>query len=445
MSHVKSTLMCLALVALALLSVLLGPYFLPNVIGLALAGIALLVALGAATLAWSGAIVLARCKRSLLGQQDLFLELNRSREPHAIKATAPARVTRIRRWFARRLLGHGLVVGDVVEIKTWVEIRATLDDRGCLGELPFMPEMLPMCGQRAIVFRCLHRLFDYRKTREMRHMDGAVLLVGTVCDGSSHGGCDSACHMIWKSDWLRRVEQPTKTAGLPISSNHRDSPKNLDILKFGTHAPRYACQLTQLKAASYSVGKWSATNFLRPLVSGNVAPAAFVVGWLTHLFNVLQHIRQGVGFPAFDEAAPSSEIPEDIPLQEGDEVIVRSSAEIRATLDDQLIHRGMGFETDMLKYCGLRCNVQAEVKNLIDIVTGEMRTMKTPAYILRDVHFSGERQQFNAQYEPLFWRAAWLRRVGDDRPMDSLMADKKGEISRMKSNDKKDVEGSDVL
>jgi len=119
MSHVKSTLMCLALVALALLSVLLGPYFLPNVIGLALAGIALLVALGAATLAWSGAIVLARCKRSLLGQQDLFLDLNRSREPHAIKATAPARVTRIRRWFARRLLGHGLVVGDVVEIKTW--------------------------------------------------------------------------------------------------------------------------------------------------------------------------------------------------------------------------------------------------------------------------------------------------------------------------------------
>jgi len=36
--------------------------------------------------------------------------------------------------------------------------------------------------------------------------------------------------------------------------------------------------------------------------------------------------------------------------------------------------------------------------------------MKTPAYILRDVHFSGERQQFNAQYEPLYWRGAWLRR-----------------------------------
>jgi hypothetical protein len=67
----------------------------------------------------------------------------------------------------------------------------------------------------------------------------------------------------------------------------------------------------------------------------------------------------------------------------------------------------------MLKYCGRRNCIQSEVKSLIDIVTGEMRTMKTPAYILRGVHFSGERQLFNAQYEPLFWRSVWLRRDGD--------------------------------
>jgi hypothetical protein len=33
--------------------------------------------------------------------------------------------------------------------------------------------------------------------------------------------------------------------------------------------------------------------------------------------------------------------------------------------------------------------------------------------MLRDIHFSGERQLFNAQHEPLFWRSAWLRRDGD--------------------------------
>jgi hypothetical protein len=41
-----------------------------------------------------------------------------------------------------------------------------------------------------------------------------------------------------------------------------------------------------------------------------------------------------------------------------------------------------------------------------------MRTKKTPLYILHDVHFSGERRQFNAEYEPLFWRGVWLRRDG---------------------------------
>ena len=91
-------------------------------------------------------------------------------------------------------------------------------------------------------------------------------------------------------------------------------------------------------------------------------------------------------------------------------VVVRGSAEIRATLNAQSLNRGLYFEPDMLKYCGHRILVQAEVGRIIDIVSGEMRQMKTPAYLLRDVRFTGERQLFNAQYEPLFWRSAWLRK-----------------------------------
>jgi hypothetical protein len=151
------------------------------------------------------------------------------------------------------------------------------------------------------------------------------------------------------------------------------------------------------------------------LISGNVALAAFVVGWLTHLFNELQHFRGGISFPVFGAAVQHGPERAEAPLRPGDQVIVRSSAEIRATLNDRLIHRGMGFETDMLKHCGRRYSVQADVKKLVDIVTGEMRTMKTPAYILRDVHFSGERQLFNAQYEPLFWRSIWLQKDSGGR------------------------------
>jgi hypothetical protein len=314
----------------------------------------------------------------------------------------------MRRWLAQRFSGHDLIVGDMVEIRPWAEIRATLDDRGCREALPFMPEMVRMCGQRARVFRSMHRLFDYRKTRRMRQMDGAVLLVGVVCDGSSHGNCEAACHSVWKAAWLRRIEPG---AGATTQAQGNESPTASE-LQIGTQAPRYVCQLTQLNAASKPIEQKSMGRILLPLISGNVAPAAFAVGWLTHLFNELQQFRKGVGFPAFETSVVNGRGLEE-PLQPGSRVVVRSAPEIRATLNDQFMHRGLWFEPDMMKHCGHRYEVQAEVRKLIDIVTGEMLVMKTPAYVLRDVHFSGERQLFNSQYEPLFWRAIWLRRVTD--------------------------------
>lgn len=407
-SYAKTTVACLVLVSVALLLAVFGLSLLPKIGGPVVAALGVLVALCAATLTCACAIVLVRHRRSELGRQDLFLELNRSRDPAAIKAGAATRAARLRRRLAKRLLGHELVVGDLVEIKTWPEIRATLDERGCFEQLPFMPEMLAMCGQRAYVFRCLHRLFDYRKTRRMRHMDRAVLLVGTVCDGARHGGCEAACHTIWKSAWLRRVKPGTDTAGAPLSCDGSADAKDA-VLQFGIEAPRYACQLTQLHAASRPIGKWSATNFLLPLIAGNVSPSAFAVGWLTHLFDEIQHKRRGAGFPEFEAAAGIGGKREEPHWKAGDQVVVRSSAEIRDTLNERFMHRGLWFEPDMLKHCRRRYRVQAEVRRLIDIVSGEMRTMKTPAYILRDVHFSGERQLFNAQCEPLFWRGAWLQ------------------------------------
>jgi hypothetical protein len=296
-------------------------------------------------------------------------------------------------------------VGELVEVKTWPEIRATLDEHGCLDLLPFMPEMIAMAGRRARVFRCLHRLFDHRKTRRMRHMHGAVLLTGAVCDGSAHGGCEAACHTIWKAAWLRRVDSGQTGAASPTAV----SADTDDVPDFGTHPPRYACQLTQLSVASQPAAS-GLGNALLPLVTGNVATAAYLVGVLTYLFNKVQHLRGGIAYPAFDEAGEGRAPPEDIRISVGDRVVVRTADEIRATLDSRFMHRGLWLEPDMLKHCGQRHCVQAEVRRLIDIVTGEMLVMKTPAFVLQDVHFSGERQLFNAQYEPLFWRAAWLSR-----------------------------------
>ena len=46
---------------------------------------------------------------------------------------------------------EGLHVGDLVEVRSAEEIVATLDERGELENLPFMPEMLKFCGQRLSV------------------------------------------------------------------------------------------------------------------------------------------------------------------------------------------------------------------------------------------------------------------------------------------------------
>lgn len=412
-SYSKTTLASLALAGAALASAYVAVRWLPNAVAYVVVALSALALVGAFVVACAGALVLARYGRSVRGARDLYLDLNRSREAATLAAAAPARVGGLRRWLARRLLGHDLVVGDFVEVRSWDEIRTTLDSRGCLEELPFMPEMLAMCGRRARVFRCMHRLFDFRKSRKMRHMDGGVLLLATVCDGSSHGGCDAACHTIWKAAWLRRVAASDEPAAAWIASGRSGPAQDVAVLEYGTRAPRYACQLTHLHAASQPIGRWSAANFLRPLISGNVAPAAFAVAWLTHLFNTVQHWRGGDTFPMFERPDAPAGMSATAPLRAGDPVVVRSSAEIRVTLTQQLTHRGLGFETDMLKHCGHRYCVQAEVRRLIDIVTGQMLTMKTPAYVLRDVHFSGERQLFNAQYEPLFWRADWLARDVD--------------------------------
>ena len=399
----------MGLCIVALLLTALALHWLPGLVGIVVVALGAFVALAGAVLACASFVVLIRYQRSASGAPDLFLELNRNRGPAAIGAATPGRVSAARRWLSGLLLGHDFVVGDVVEVRSWAEIRETLDDRGCLEELPFMPEMVGMCGQRARVFRCMHRLFDYRKTRRMRHMEGAVLLIGAVCDGSAHGGCQAACHTIWKTAWLRRVERNAGARATPVSGDSLGAVQGFAPVSSDTEVPRYVCQLTQLHAASRAISKWGVARILMPLVSGNVAPAAFVVGWLTYLFNEAQYKRRGVSFPEFPAPLRDDESREEHALTAGDYVVVRSAAEIRATLNDRLMHKGLWFEPDMSKHCGRRCTVQGEVRNLIDIVTGEMLTMKTPAYILRDVHFSGERQLFNAQYEPLFWRAAWLK------------------------------------
>src|ERR1700756_4113232 len=96
-------------------------------------------------------------------------------------------------------------VGEMVEVRSKAEIIATLDERGRLDSLPFMPEMFQYCGQRFPVYKRAHKTCDTvsGNYRSLTLEDGVHL--DLRCDGSAHGGCQAACLLFWKEAWLKPV------------------------------------------------------------------------------------------------------------------------------------------------------------------------------------------------------------------------------------------------
>ena len=90
-----------------------------------------------------------------------------------------------------------LKAGDWVQVRTKDEILSTLDSKGQLEALPFMPEMFAFCGQRFKVFKRAHKTCDPPNIQG-RKMPGTVHLEGLRCNGAAHGGCQHGCLIFWK-------------------------------------------------------------------------------------------------------------------------------------------------------------------------------------------------------------------------------------------------------
>jgi hypothetical protein len=373
----------------------------------------LLVLLVGLVLFAAAVTVVIRDRRLQTAHSDLFVELNTSRSEGTLTQTAEFRAGRVRRLAARWLLGHDFLVNDTVEIRSLEEIRSTLDEHGCLEGLPFMPEMTKFAGRRARILRSVDKIYDYGRTRDMRHLKGCVLLSALRCDGTQHGECQAGCYLLWKIDWLKRPAQTTVPARSAAGSHAPHAPPTVAATPGIT---RFVCQFTQLHAATQPLGRWDFVQDLRPLIAGNVTLGAFLVAIATRVFNAFQAVRGAVGFPvlATPQGRKSSEAAH--PLSSGDAVQVRSADEIIATLDRRGKHRGLWFDRDMVKYCGRNYRVLGRVERIIDDATGEMRVMKTPCILLDGTDSTGEYLRFNAQHDLLFWREDWLRRESSSEP-----------------------------
>jgi hypothetical protein len=373
-----------------------------TVASLAIRIVAGVVCAAALLITAASVVVIIRQRRLERHRHDLFLTLNASRTEARITAASGFRAGVVRRAAARALLGHDFLVGDEVEVRSLDEIRSTLDATGCLAAMPFMREMERFCGRKLRVVRVVDKIYDYNRTRLMRHLDRCVLLSGLRCDGSDHGGCQAACYLLWRVEWLRHPGDAPR-----VSNNTPASSIAASTVDSSAVPLRFVCQYTQLHAASRPLSPGDVFQDLRPLVAGNVTFLAFSTAVLTRLFNTVQSLHGGLTFPVVPIQANAVEAPYET-LAVGAVVKVRSPAEIGATLGRRGKHRGLWFDRERIKYCHQTYQVAARVDRLIDVESGEMRVMKTPCLILDGVDTSGEYMRFGAQHDPLFWREVWL-------------------------------------
>ncbi len=95
-----------------------------------------------------------------------------------------------------------------VEVRSAEEIRSTLNAKDRLYGLNFMPEMWKYCGQRFRVFKQVSKIM-LESTGELREMRRPTYyLEGVYCDGEFHQGCDRSCFLLWREEWLKRVQGP---------------------------------------------------------------------------------------------------------------------------------------------------------------------------------------------------------------------------------------------
>jgi len=105
-------------------------------------------------------------------------------------------------------LDLGLKAGDLVRVRPYDEILATLDTRLSNRGLWFDAELVPFCGKTFRVSTSVERFVDER-TGHLRTMKTpAVVLEGVTCKALYSGQrmfCPRAINLWWREIWLERV------------------------------------------------------------------------------------------------------------------------------------------------------------------------------------------------------------------------------------------------
>ncbi len=327
--------------------------------------------------------------------------------------------------------------GDWVVVKSREEILASVNECGELDAMPFMAEMLQYCDQKLQISAVAHKACDTINKTGGRRIANAVHLKGIRCDGTAHGGCQAACLIFWKTDWLRPADGKSgtdpKVTAAPLMTVDELRARGSRI-EDGEEV--YSCQGTRLFAASSPLRWWDLRQYATDLWCGNVSIGRFL---RTTVLNGFYHLRRlGIGYRvavALENMAhklvtgrpspykvgliPAGQTTptETLNLARGEWVEVKSHEEIRRTTTEHNFNRGMRYDPEMVQFCGRSFKVDRRVERLIDERTGKMLPVKSPCIVLDGVVCSGDysqRRLFCPRAIQPYFREMWLRRVSPD-------------------------------
>lgn len=322
--------------------------------------------------------------------------------------------------------------GDVVRVRSGEEILATLDGTGALDGVPFMPEMLQYVGREFRVSKRAEKICDMIGPGGSRRMRDTVLLEDLRCDGAAHGGCQARCRIYWKEAWLERIDAkaPTRTGDaspngqvfIPLADlarstvrpekPHPDTKPDDDV---------YRCQATDAFIATEPLRVRQPGQYIREIRSGNVSIGRFLRVGFRAVYGSIGH-RLGIKSPLPMKVAGKNAVKgEQLNLQPGEWVQVKTPEEIGLTLNEAGANRGLVFTTEMVPSCGKTFRVKDRVSRIVDERTGKMLNFKNDCIILEGSICTGDYapgRWFCPRDSYPYWREAWLRRV--DPPAGSV-------------------------
>ncbi len=328
----------------------------------------------------------------------------------------------------------GLRAGDWVVVRSKQEILATLDEAGRFDGLPFQPEMFAFCERKLQVFKAAHKTCDSTDHRTGgRRMYDTVHLQAARCDGSLHDGCQADCVFFWKEAWLKRADGTGPALPLSVAGCTEAAVMRACQTPSSDPAdPTWVCQTTAVYEASDPLAWWDVRQYLRDvatrnhtawhmikllLFGGYRAIVALGIGYraLVGFYDAVQKVRGGKPFPIINGAlAQGVSTPVDnLNLQPGEWVEVKSRDEIAATITVAGVNRGLRYDLEMLQYSGERYRVERRVEKIINEKNGKMGRMKTPAIQLENVYCRATCTPLRLgcpRASSTYWREIWLKR-----------------------------------